>query len=230
MFLCGAIVAKPSRWPKRLKLCVIGFSLRRRRTCEFLPPTFPSPWPKLDGSNLTQLPQRQARRTPALERESIPLDAQRRPLRRCPSFVNSFCCGTDHVEDAFRLGKHRYVASVKLIGGCGHALGPGALQIGTHRLIFLSTMYQLDFDFHAVPPAFASNRSGFGTPWVAQTTPAPKGLRRNTSCLPGAARYDHPRSLFERRRRSRDIGLLRLRCLVGDRCRRADVNQRGKEQ
>src|ERR1700761_2529515 len=35
---------------------------------------------------------------------------------------------------------------------------------------FLPTMYQLGFDFHAVPPAFASNRSGLGTPWVDQTS------------------------------------------------------------
>jgi len=31
-------------------------------------------------------------------------------------------------------------------------------------------MYQLGFDFHAVPSTFASNRSGFGAPWVAQTS------------------------------------------------------------
>src|SRR2546427_6018297 len=35
---------------------------------------------------------------------------------------------------------------------------------------FLPTMYQLGFDFQAVPPTLASNRSGLGTPWVAQTS------------------------------------------------------------
>src|SRR6267142_1694010 len=35
---------------------------------------------------------------------------------------------------------------------------------------FLPTMYQLGFDFQAVPPTFASNKSGLGTPWVAQTS------------------------------------------------------------
>src|ERR1700756_5243201 len=35
---------------------------------------------------------------------------------------------------------------------------------------FFPTMYQLGFDFQAVPPTFASNRSGRGTPWVAQTS------------------------------------------------------------
>src|SRR5262252_6666653 len=35
---------------------------------------------------------------------------------------------------------------------------------------FLAMMYQLGFDFQAVPSAFASNRSGAGTHWVAQTS------------------------------------------------------------
>src|SRR5215467_9566839 len=35
---------------------------------------------------------------------------------------------------------------------------------------FLATMYQLGFVFQAVPPAFASNKSGAGTHCVAQTS------------------------------------------------------------
>ena len=35
---------------------------------------------------------------------------------------------------------------------------------------FLATMYQLGFDFQAVRATFASNRSGAGTVWVAQTS------------------------------------------------------------
>src|SRR5882672_9149096 len=35
---------------------------------------------------------------------------------------------------------------------------------------FLATMYQLGFDFQAVPPTFALNRSGAGTHCVAQTS------------------------------------------------------------
>src|SRR5947209_2526922 len=30
---------------------------------------------------------------------------------------------------------------------------------------FLPSMYQLGFDFQAVPPTFASYKSGLGTPW-----------------------------------------------------------------
>src|ERR1700751_6054962 len=43
-------------------------------------------------------------------------------------------------------------------------------QSGCMVRSFLATMYQLGFDFHAVPPAFAANRSGAGTHWVAQTS------------------------------------------------------------
>ena len=35
---------------------------------------------------------------------------------------------------------------------------------------FLATMYQLGFDFHAVPGALRLNRSGAGVAWVAQTS------------------------------------------------------------
>ena len=35
---------------------------------------------------------------------------------------------------------------------------------------FLPTMYQLGFDFHAVPSSFWLKRSASGTPWVAQTS------------------------------------------------------------
>jgi hypothetical protein len=34
----------------------------------------------------------------------------------------------------------------------------------------LPTMYQLGFDFHAVPPTLALNRPASGTHWVAQTS------------------------------------------------------------
>src|SRR6516225_6050936 len=40
-------------------------------------------------------------------------------------------CGlADHVEHEAWLGKHRHVAAVALKGGCAHALGEEALQIG----------------------------------------------------------------------------------------------------
>ena len=43
-------------------------------------------------------------------------------------------------------------------------------QSGWIVLSFWATMYQLGFDFQAVPATFASNRSGAGTVWVAQTS------------------------------------------------------------
>src|SRR5215467_1679759 len=36
----------------------------------------------------------------------------------------------DHVEHEVRLGKHRHVAAITLKGGCAHALGEEALEIG----------------------------------------------------------------------------------------------------
>src|SRR5215468_2389569 len=42
----------------------------------------------------------------------------------------------DRVEHEAWLGKHRHVAAVALKGGCAHALGEEALQIGLNGLIF----------------------------------------------------------------------------------------------
>src|ERR1700722_16917976 len=62
------------------------------------------------------------------------------------------------------------MAAVEFEGGCAHALGHERSRSGCTVCSFLPTMYQVGFDFQAVPPAFALNRSGFGTPWVAQTS------------------------------------------------------------
>ena len=88
-----------------------------------------------------------------------------RHLRCYRGSLNGLRCGANHVDDTFRLGEHRHVAAVELIAGCPHALGKKTLQIGMHgKWSFLPTMYQLGFDFQAVPPAFALNKSGLGTP------------------------------------------------------------------
>src|SRR5215831_220549 len=57
---------------------------------------------------------------------------------RYGSLCNSACGGTDYVEDAFRLRKHRHMAAVKLVGGCAHAFGEKALQVGVNRAVFLA--------------------------------------------------------------------------------------------
>src|SRR5579863_2836823 len=56
---------------------------------------------------------------------------------RCGS-LNSFRCGANHVNDAFRLGEHGHVAAVELIGGCTHSLGEEALQVRMHGVVFFA--------------------------------------------------------------------------------------------
>ncbi len=46
-----------------------------------------------------------------------------RALRCLGGSLNGFRCGANHVDDAFRLGEHRHVAAVELIGGSAHTLG-----------------------------------------------------------------------------------------------------------
>src|SRR5580704_10290679 len=56
----------------------------------------------------------------------------------CCSFLNGLCCGTDYVEDAFRLGEHRHMAAVEFVDGGAHALGHSALQIGMNRVVLFT--------------------------------------------------------------------------------------------
>src|SRR5215470_10407429 len=55
----------------------------------------------------------------------------------CGSVSNGVCGGADYVEDAFRLGEHRHMAAVEFVGGCAHALGHSALQIGLNGAVIL---------------------------------------------------------------------------------------------
>src|SRR5215469_11681870 len=56
----------------------------------------------------------------------------------CGSVSNGVCGGADYVEDAFRLGEHRHMAAVEFIGGCAHALGHCALQIGMYGAVLFA--------------------------------------------------------------------------------------------
>src|SRR5580698_3788102 len=59
-------------------------------------------------------------------------------LRCCRGGLNGFRCGANHVDDTFRLGEHRDVAAVELIGGCPHALGEKTLQIRMYGMVFFA--------------------------------------------------------------------------------------------
>ena len=91
-------------------------------------------------------------------------------------------------------------------------------------------MYQLGFDFQAVPPTFASNRSGFGAPWVAQTSFCSCSERSPQKYLvPSGRSQIRPSDDFYVGENVglRELGLLRLRRFIGVRCERGDVNQPG---
>jgi len=91
----------------------------------------------------------------------------------------------------------------------------------------LPTMYQLASTskrFPRLSPRTGRVGGRLGSPKRA-SAPAPKGLRRNTSCPPDAARYVRPRLQCGRRRRSAELALLRLRRFIGVRSERADINQ-----
>ncbi len=86
---------------------------------------------------------------------------------------------------------------------------------------FLPTMYQPGFDFQAVPPAFASNKSGLGTPWVAQTSFCSCSERSPQKYFaPSVHDFDMGEDVGRR-----EVRLLRLRRFVGVRSQRANVNQ-----
>ena len=76
--------------------------------------------------------------------------------------MNSFCGGTDNVDDQVEVGQHRDVAAINRVGGCTHALCQEALQIRFNVRSLLATMYQLGFDFQAVPAAFRLKMSAAG--------------------------------------------------------------------
>src|SRR5713101_7458441 len=91
---------------------------------------------------------------------------------------------------------------------------------------FLPTMYQLGFDFQAVPPTFASNKSGLGTPWVAQTSFCSCSERSPQKYfVPSGRSQIRPSTTSIEDVGPRELGLLRLRRFIGVRSERADVNQ-----
>jgi hypothetical protein len=59
------------------------------------------------------------------------------------------------------------MAGVDLIGGRAHPLGNEAFEVRWTVRYSLATMYQLGFDFQAVPSTFWLNRSAAGAAWVA---------------------------------------------------------------
>src|SRR5207248_2404681 len=76
--------------------------------------------------------------------------------------LNCFCGGTDYIDHPFRLGEHRHVAAVELIGGCAHALGEEALQVGMHGLVFFADDIPAWLRLPSGSPDFRPEQVGFG--------------------------------------------------------------------
>jgi len=64
------------------------------------------------------------------------------------------CGSTDYIEHAFGLGEHGDVTALELMGGRFRGLRNKTFQLRCTVRSFLPTMYQLGFDFHAVPSIF----------------------------------------------------------------------------
>ena len=62
------------------------------------------------------------------------------------------------------------MAAVDLIGGCAHAFGEEALQIGMHGLVFLADDVPARLRLPRRSFKLLLKRSASGTPWVAQTS------------------------------------------------------------
>src|SRR6266576_1874263 len=152
-----------------------------------------------------------------------------RPLRRsCGSCSNCLCSGADDVEHALGLREHRHVAAVELIGGCAHALGHGALQIGMHGAVFFADDVPARLRLPGGPPDFRVEQVGFRdalgcpTELLLLLRKVPTEILRAVRTQPDTSIHDFD---VGEDVGPREVGLLRLRRFIGVWSERADVNQ-----
>src|SRR5262252_447212 len=138
-------------------------------------------------------------------------------------------CGlADHVEHEVWLGKHWHVAAVALKGGCAHALGKEALQIGMNGSVLFGDDVPARLRLPVSPPDFLLEQIGFrgalGCPNELLLL-----LRKVAAEILGAIGTQPDTSIHDFDVREhvgpREVGLLRLRRFIGVRCERGDVNQ-----
>src|SRR5436853_430328 len=60
------------------------------------------------------------------------------------------------------MRKHRHVAAVELIGGCAHAFGHSALEIGMHGAVFFAHDVPARLRLPSGPPDFRLEQVGSG--------------------------------------------------------------------
>src|SRR6516225_3235446 len=138
-------------------------------------------------------------------------------------------CGlADHVEHEAWLGKHRHVAAVALKGGCAHALGEEALQIGLNGSVLFGDDIPARLRPPGGPPDFCLEQIGFrralGCPNELLLL-----LRKVAAEILCALRTQPDTSVDDfyvrKNVRLREVGLLRLSRFIGVWCERGDVNQ-----
>src|SRR5260221_3504430 len=75
----------------------------------------------------------------------------RRLTRICLRYIRG---GADDVEHAIRLGEHRDVTALKLVGCGAHSLGEKTLQIGMHGVVFFPDDVPTRLRLPGGPPGF----------------------------------------------------------------------------
>ena len=75
--------------------------------------------------------------------------------------MNNFCGRADYIDHPFPLGEHWHVTAVELIGGCAHALGHGALEIGMHGVVFFADDAPARLRLPSGSPDFRLEQIGF---------------------------------------------------------------------
>src|SRR4029077_11761088 len=80
------------------------------------------------------------------------------------SSSNGVCGGADHLENAFRLGEHRHMAAVELVGGRAHALCKEALQIRMNGAVIFADDVPAWLRFPGGSSDFSFEQVGFWSP------------------------------------------------------------------
>jgi hypothetical protein len=146
------------------------------------------------------------------------------------SCLNRSCGGANHLDDTFRLGEHWHVAAVKLIGGCSHALGHGAFQIGLNRAVFLADDVPAWLRLPGGSSGLRLEQIGFGDT-LSRPNELLLLLRKISAEILRAFRTKPDTSIYDfdvgEDISLREVRLLCLRGLIGVRSERADVHQPG---
>src|SRR5262245_51176685 len=138
-------------------------------------------------------------------------------------------CGlADHVEHEVGLGKHWHVAAVALEGGCAHALGEEALQIGMNCSVLFGDDVPARLRLPGSSPDFRLEQIGFrcalGCPH--ELLLLLRKVAAEILCSFGPQPAASVDDFYVRKNvRLREVGLLRLSRFIGVRCERGDVNQ-----